>query len=373
MKIAFATSTAFHLRHLARELLALGHQVEFHSYLPKSKTRSYGLPDSACVSHFWRLLPWSALALIRGGGKARSRIREGLFARVDRAIARQLGDADVLIGLSAVAVESARVASAKGQLVVIERGLTHIITQQAVAEASGGSAPSALYVERELASYACADVVVVLSRHAADSFLAQGFPAERLETVPLGVDTTLFHPAPAPPPLPVRAIFVGGWSRRKGCDLFEPLLNAIPELQLVHVGLQDGLDFPQNPRFTSLGYRTPGQLAEELRQHHLFLFPSRDDGFGMVLAEALASGLRVVSSTASGGPDLARIVGQEHLALIAPGSLEELVAATRAQIAAIQADPARMALESQTINLLSWRGYGTRYAAMLERLLAARA
>lgn len=373
MKILFATSTAFHLRHLARELLALGHQVEFHSYLPKWKTRRYGLPDSACVSHFSRLLPWSALALLRGGGAARARIRETLFAKVDQAIARRLGDGDVFIGLSAVAVESARAARAKGQLVLIERGLTHILTQKAVAQVAGGRVPSDLYVERELASSTCADVVIVLSQHAAASFHDHGFPPDKLETVPLGVDTTLFHPAAGPPPLPVKAVFVGGWSRRKGCDLFEPLLEAIPELELVHVGLQDGLDFPQNPRFTSLGYRTPEQLAELLRQHHLFLFPSRDDGFGMVLAEALASGLRVVSSTASGGPDLARIVGQEHITLIAPGSLEELVAATRAQIAAIAIDPARMALDSRTINLLSWRGYGTRYAALLDRLLKARA
>lgn len=373
MKIVFATSTPFHLRHLARELAALGHQVEFHSYLPKWKTRAHGLPDSACVSHFWRLLPWSALALLRGGGPARARIREGLFAKVDRAIARHMGDADVFIGMSAVAVDSARAARAKGQLVLIERGLTHILTQKAVAQAAGGRIPSDLYVERELASYACGDLVIVLSQHAAASFHEQGFPAEKLETVPLGVDTALFHPAASPLPLPVRAIFVGGWSQRKGCDLFEPLLEAIPELHLTHVGLQDGLDFPQNPRFTSLGYRTPQQLAEELRQHHLFVFPTRDDGFGMVLAEALASGLRVVSSTASGGPDLARIVGQEHLTLVPPGSLEELVAATRAQIAAIQADPARMALNSQAIDLLSWHGYGVRYAAMLERLLGARA
>lgn len=373
MKVVIATSTAFHLRHLARELLDLGHQVEFHSYLPKLKTRQYGLPDSACVSHFRRLLPWSALALIRGGGKVRNRIREGLFARTDRAIARHMGAADVYIGLSAVGVESARVAAGRGQLVLVERGATHIARQSDVAETSGGERPSALYVERELASYACADTVVVLSRHAADSFLEHGYPADRLETVPLGVDTTLFHPPASPPPLPVRAVFVGGWSRRKGCDLFGPLLEAIPELRLTHVGLQDGLDFPQNQRFTSLGYRAPAQLAELLRQHHLFLFPSRDDGFGMVLAEALASGLRVVSSTASGGPDLARIVGEEHLSLVAPGSLAELVAATRAQVAAITANSQHITLESQAIELLSWRGYGARYAAMLDRLLGARA
>lgn len=42
MKAIVATSTAFHLRHLAVALGRTGWEVEFHSYLPRSKTRSYG-------------------------------------------------------------------------------------------------------------------------------------------------------------------------------------------------------------------------------------------------------------------------------------------------------------------------------------------
>lgn len=84
MRIVFAASTAFHLRHLALELLERGWDVEFHSYLPRWKTRQYGLPDHATVSHFSALLPWSGLALLRG--VPLQGLREWLFAKVDRRI-----------------------------------------------------------------------------------------------------------------------------------------------------------------------------------------------------------------------------------------------------------------------------------------------
>jgi glycosyltransferase involved in cell wall biosynthesis len=372
MKAIVATSTAFHLRHLAVALGRTGWEVEFHSYLPRGKTRSYGLRDDQVVSHFRALLPWSALALVRGGSRWLRPVRERLFALIDRRIARAIGQAEVFVGLSAVTVASAARARELGCLVLIERGSSHILTQQATARASGGEEPSALYIERELASYAEADRIVVLSRFAAKTFADHGMPSDRLEVMPLGVDTVRFCAPAAQPPPPLRVLVAGVWSRRKGCDLIAPLLDQVPGMTITHAGLIGDLPLPRHPRFRGIGYQTHEGMAAAMAEHHLLVFPSRDDGFGMVMAEALACGLRVVASESSGGPDLAAMVGPPWVSLVPSGDGAALAAALRDQAEALESDPAGFAVPAEKISGLSWQAYGTRYAAMLQRLLRDR-
>lgn len=371
MRVVIATTTAFHLRHLARELIAQGHDVTFVSILPKWKTRGYGLPDAACVSLFARLQPWAGLAVLRLPWIWLDRVRDRLAARVDRAIARTAPACDVFIGLSSVTVASAAAARAKGARVLIERGASHIDTQAASATAAGAAPPSPLYVAREHASYRAADVVVVPSRFVAATFAAAGFPAERVRVTPLGVDLSAFPMPATPAPAPVSAIFVGGWTRRKGCDLFAGLLDRLPDLRLTHVGLPGDVAFPDNPRFRTLGYLGHAVLAGELPRHHLFVFPSRDDGFGMVMAEAIACGLRVVASTASGAPDLQATLGDAIVTVVAPDDLDALAAAVAGQMRATAADPAAARPTAEQRTRLSWAGYGIAYSAMLGDLVAA--
>lgn len=368
MRMVIAASTAFHLRHLARELLNRGWEVEFHSYLPRWKTRQYGLPDRHVVSHFAALLPWSGLALLRGAPV--HAVRERLFALIDRRTAQTMSRADVFVGLSAVAVESARQAAKDGALVLIERGSSHILHQRDIARAARLREPSRLCTNRELASYEVADRVVVPSRFAATTFIAHGFVPQRLQVVPLGADLNLFRPSTIPRSGPVRALYAGVWSRRKGCDLLAALLGAVPELELLHVGIVGDAPLPDSSRFRSLGYRSQPELAQIMRERHLFLFPSRDDGFGMVMAEALASGMRVVASDACGGPDLADMIDREYVSIVPANDLVALIAATRRKVEAIAADPGRCAAPAEQIERLAWSGYGARYAAMLDKLIA---
>lgn len=372
MKAVIATSTAFHLRHLARVLIARGWDVEFHSYLPRWKTRSYGLPDRSVRSHFWHLLPFSALALLRANWPWLTPLREWLASRIDRRIARTMGTASVFVGLSSIAVESAQIAGQRGALVLIERGSSHVRQQLAAALAAGAALPNPRYIEREEASYAAADRLILLSEYARRSFAAAGLADSQLEVMPLGADLRLFTRPDRSPPLPVRAMVVGGWTRRKGCDLVGALLEAIPGLRITHIGMPGDAPMPASDRFATMGPQPQEIVAAAMREHHLLLFPTRDDGFGMVMAEALASGMRVVGSTASGAPDLARLVGSEHVTLIEPGSLDQFIAATAAQIDAITRAPGKAALPAEAIRQLSWDGYGDRYAAMLARLLEQR-
>ena len=50
LRIAIATGGRFHVLDLARELDALGHEVQFYSYVPKARALQFGLPARCHVS-----------------------------------------------------------------------------------------------------------------------------------------------------------------------------------------------------------------------------------------------------------------------------------------------------------------------------------
>jgi glycogen synthase len=59
-------------------------------------------------------------------------------------------------------------------------------------------------------------------------------------------------------------------------------------------------------RVRFLGSVDRSQLAELLRGAHAFAFPSRGEGFGIALLEAMAAGVPAVATTAGGVPEFAR-------------------------------------------------------------------
>jgi glycosyltransferase involved in cell wall biosynthesis len=102
-------------------------------------------------------------------------------------------------------------------------------------------------------------------------------------------------------------------SPRKGVDVLVDALKLVPELgcQLTVVG--GGTLLPKLRRHAAddrrvhfLGPLPATAVADLYRRMDVFLFPSRADVFGLVLVEAMGSGLAVVSSTAPGAiPDIA--------------------------------------------------------------------
>jgi len=68
--------------------------------------------------------------------------------------------------------------------------------------------------QESLEEYELADLLLVESERAAESFRALGFRNEKLYSMPQGADVNRFQPGP-PPPL-FRVVFVGALIKRKG-------------------------------------------------------------------------------------------------------------------------------------------------------------
>lgn len=373
MKIVIATTTGFHLRRLATFLAVCASaevDLRYFSYMPRFRLRQEGIPDDVATSLFASLLPLSALALVRQFPHLRAWATEALFGATDTAIARRLQPCDVFIGLSSMAVRSAEEAKRRyGAKVIIERGSRHVLSQDELVRAGGGKGLSRSWIDRELAGYAAADYVTVLSSHAAASFVERGFPRERLFVNPLGVDLSQFRPTPRPSG-PPKLIFVGAWSTRKGVDLLDTAMGRRPEWLLTHVGPLDDVPPSLQPNVSHVGTMRHPELARAFAEHHVLVLPSREDGFGMVLLEGLAAGLPVVATDMTGGPDIReRLENPSMVEICRAGDASSLLTALDAQITReANLAPDRQRLSATDCATFSWDAYGQRYLAFLSTL-----
>ncbi|MFH1343529.1 MAG: glycosyltransferase family 1 protein [Pseudomonadota bacterium] len=131
---------------------------------------------------------------------------------------------------------------------------------------------------------------------------------------PRGVDTSLFHPRAVDLGLP-RPIFlcVGRVAVEKNLEAFLDL--DLPGTKLiVGDGPARAALMRKYPQAVFLGSRQGEELAEAYAGADVFVFPSRTDTFGLVLLEALASGLPVAAFPVTGPRDVigAAPVGSLH-------------------------------------------------------------
>jgi glycosyltransferase involved in cell wall biosynthesis len=142
---------------------------------------------------------------------------------------------------------------------------------------------------------------------AATPALAQELRSRGLRNVmlwPRGVDAALFHPRPSDLGLP-RPVFlsVGRVAVEKNLEVFLAL-----DLPGTKVVVGDGparADLERAyPGAVFLGAMQGEKLAEAYAAADVFVFPSRTDTFGLVLLEALASGVPVGALPVSGPLDV---------------------------------------------------------------------
>lgn len=376
-RIAIVAHSAFHVLDLARELLELRQEVAFYSPIPRRKIEACGLPASSVRG----LLPYVfplAVAARRGPRPVRERF-EFVFQRaVDVTAARLLKPCDVLIGMSGMSVTCLKQARRKfGAKIFLERGSRHILSQKEILEAIPGSSNDLVLeamVERELWAYEFADVVVVPSRQVKRSFLERGFPAANLFRNQYGVDLEMFPPTDVPHLEIPTVIFVGNWSMRKGCDILWEACRSANAWDLLHVGLFGDAPIPDSPRFKHHDPVPRSELASYYRVAHVMALASREDGLSLVQAQALACGLPLVCTDRTGGEDLREFVTNADCITVVPsGDVQSLRLGIAKALALASEQRGRRDVLGERREELSWKAYGQRYLAEIERRLSVAA
>jgi glycosyltransferase involved in cell wall biosynthesis len=121
---------------------------------------------------------------------------------------------------------------------------------------------------------------------------------------PRGVDATQFHPRPIDLGLP-RPVFicVGRVAVEKNLEAFLDL--DLPGTKLIVGDGPARMELTRKyPQAVFLGARQGEALAEAYAAADVFVFPSKTDTFGLVLLEALASGLPVAAFPVTGPRDV---------------------------------------------------------------------
>ena len=151
-----------------------------------------------------------------------------------------------------------------------------------------------------------ADRVIVPSAFVRERAIVRlGLDRERVHVVPHGVDHDLFHPDDRPRE-PFLLYPARRWPHKNHAFLFgafAELRRDRPDLELVLTGEPDAGGLPNGVR--SLGYVSAAELAELYRRAAALVFPSRYEGFGWPVLEAMASGCPVAAASGTAVEEVA--------------------------------------------------------------------
>lgn len=294
---------------------------------------------------------------------------------------RRIPPCDAFIAISGAGLKTGQFVQRRGGKFISDRGSTHIRYRANLLEEEDrrwGISPVTKEDPRDLAReeaiYNAADAITVPSTYARRSFIELGIPAEKIHLLPYGVLLDRFKKVADPPVDAFEVIYVGRISLGKG---FPYLLQAfanlrVPKKRLTVIGGVDAAIKPVLEKLpqeavTFAGMLPQVQLKEWMSRAHVMVMPSLDDGFGMVMNQAMACGCPVIATTNTGAEDL-YTHGVEGF--IVPIRDSPTITARMQQLADDPALQARMseAALARVHQLGGWQQYGDGWEHLLQTL-----
>ena len=326
MKIAIVVHGRFHAFDLTRELLKRRHEVTLFTNYPKWEVKRFGIPyDRTCSfwQHsvlfriFWFLhekvgFPFPEPFLHKMFGRwAANQIRKESW--------------DIVLCWSGIGEETFHALNGARTLKICHRSSSHIRVQARILKMeqirTGISLemPNSCMVAREEREYDLANMILVPSTFVKQTFLTEGILSEKIWTIPLGVNTKAFHPtqtvienrcARILSGNPLQVLNVGTFSLRKGMwDMGEVIkgLNS-DNFRFRFIGPIASEASTLIPSLCSRADFLPKQPQEKLSMHYewgdVFMLPTIEDGFPMVLPQAAAASLPILTTPNGAGTDL---------------------------------------------------------------------
>ncbi|SEG18565.1 glycosyltransferase family 4 protein [Flavobacterium urumqiense] len=236
----------------------------------------------------------------------------------DFACRKFINNADIFLFYNGSGLKTCQYANKKGLITIVEVVNCHVEYQEDLLKEEHHKLNIPWFPfhkaekKRRLKEYQQADYILLPSEFVKRSFLDKGFPEEKLIKVPYGFNSlnlinleklqkkdTVFT-----------VLFVGSISVRKGVRY---LINAfqkldIPNKKLLIVGPRDSYSGIDDLQLTVdiifTGILKGNELENAYISADVFCLPTIEDGFGLVLGEALSYGLPIITTTNSGADDL---------------------------------------------------------------------
>ena len=326
MKISFSATNPCHMWPTARAVGELGALAHYYSGYPAWKMRDADpailRTHSLRTNVVYALLKY-APAWLRPSSRS-------LFLwqdhGLDRWVARHLEPCDFIHAMPGQALHTFRAARRAGIRTVLNHATGPVREWVRIMEPeyqrigqrlTDVCAYDAAYFEREDEEYLLADFHAVASTVVRDQLIHLGIPARQIVVITYGADTgpRVFRRGENDaPPREFRILFAGQIGIRKGLrTLLEALaLCGSPEWSVDFVGAK----LPESAHDLAAykgpvplhfhGAKTQEQLAAIMRESSVLVLPSLEEGFGLVVPQALNCGLPCIVSDRVGGKDLIR-------------------------------------------------------------------
>lgn len=323
MRISLSATNPCHLYPMARELTGLGALGCYYSGYPQWKLP----PEPGLQIRTHSLRTNVVYGLLKFAPERWRPSSRSLFLwqdhGFDRWVGRHLEACDFVHAMPGQALETFRAARARGIRTVLNHATGPVREWVRIMEPEYDRVGlrltdycpyDAAYFAREAEEYALSDWHCAASSVVRAQLERGGIPAERIWQVPYGADAAAFHPGSRTPAEGFRIVFAGQFGLRKGVRaLLEALtLAARPEWRLDVYGAVLGeaqADLRRYHGATPLHFHGPvaqGALAEAFRAGSVLVLPSLEEGFGLVVPQALNCGLPALVSDRVGGQDLVR-------------------------------------------------------------------
>jgi glycosyltransferase involved in cell wall biosynthesis len=386
-----------YLRHVSRELVALGHHVEVFSGQPYPELEPgpvlrtlpsldlYREPDPFRTPHLREYRDWIDMLEVASMWTGAFPEPRTFGLRAARALRGQVADFDVAHDNQVLSTGMLRIA----QMLPLVTSIHHPISVDRKIELQAARGLSRVtkwrwysFVRMQARVARQAGPIMTGSESSrADILRDFKVSPENVRVVPLGVDTRLFHPRPAPR-VPGRIVAVASAdSPVKGvATLLRGYAKLITErdaeLVVVSKLTADGptarllgeLSLVGKVRFIS-GI-SDDELAQLLASAQIAVVPSLYEGFSLPAVEHMASGTPLVASRTGALPE----VTADAAVLVTPGEADELAAALRNLLdsPAQRAELSAAAL-ARVAERFAWQAVARATVAEYRRAIAARA
>lgn len=243
-----------------------------------------------------------------------------IYASIDRHVAQHhLDNLDAVYAYEDGAATTFQVAKQRGILclydlpILFYRKSRDIQTEEAqrfpeFASALQAAREPAWKIERKEQEIQLADRIFVASSFVQNSLVEAGVNPEKINVIPFGAPIDYFYPKPKTDKL-FRALFVGRVGPRKGVHY---LLQAwqelnLPESELLLVGINE---FPDNylAQYRNKTRYIPSVPHASLNEYYssadVLVLPTLVEGLPLVVLEAMACGLSVITTPNAGVSDI---------------------------------------------------------------------
>lgn len=349
-------------------------------------------PEAPSIRTHSRPLRETVRLLVRGSGFGWLTRHEtgwasvdGVYRDLDRAVARRLLGrgcaARAVYAYEDGALETFRAAGETGRTRIYDlpiaywRTLRRLLEEEA--ERLPDWAPTMEGLRDSAEKHARKDIEIRLADHivVASSFtrrsLLDHFGQLEVQVTPYGCPSVPVHAVSGrTKDAPLHLFFAGHLNQRKGlADLIAALDMLEIDWRLTLAGPRPEEaprrldDFLRDPRCTWLGTVPHTTLMERMLQAHVFVFPSIVEGFGMVITEAMACGLPVITTPHTAGPD---ILDEGRDGMIVPVRAPEAIAEALTRLAEDEAQRRAMGEAARAkAQSMTWERYETQIAELV--------